>query len=108
MPMSGAERVLEGDVVAFAYDTNPAGGLQSGGTGEAIVQNQSLVFGKLSAGPTNSSTITYPFARIAWLNESDTGGVAYVYHQINESFLAEEMWLLSVGWHMTYIKIGST
>jgi hypothetical protein len=65
-----------------------------------FVQNKSLSF------PVGGPNTPYPFSRLAWTNSNDFD-VIYIYHQLNNSMLAEDAFHLTSGWHTTEINIGT-
>ena len=79
-------------------------GPDGNGGGTAYVQNQRLTFNFYGGSDVPSLTTPYPFARIAWSNDTTTNGT-YVYHQLSHSTLVEDAFFFNGGWHTTNITL---
>ena len=108
--------VSQSDMISYFYEvssgSNDPSALEGGSPGQngfnpwaaAWVQNQSLLFPTFR---TKGLATPYPFSRLAWLNDSLAGGV-YIYHQLTDSVLVEDVYLDSTGWISTNITIGTS
>jgi hypothetical protein len=67
----------------------------------SFVQNNTLTFSG-----ANPPTTPYPFSRLAWISGNNSD-VIYIYHQLNNSMLAEDAYSSGSGWYSTNIGIGA-
>ena len=94
-----AETLEAGDFVAPFINNN---GITSN-AGLALVVNETLRLAKEFPPPP---PMKVPFSRLAWYPFEGSSSI-YIYHQINESALAEEALLESAGWKTTIIPVST-
>ena len=100
-----ASAVQQSDLITYSY-----GNAQDGNYGAInFVQDQTLRFDVHATGsgvPISNPDTSYIFARLSWLNSTQDGAL-FIYHQVNETALAEEAYYITDVSRTNYINIGS-
>ena len=94
---SFGEILKAGDLVAPFLNYN---GITSN-EGLALVVNETLRLAKFTPPP-----MKVPFSRLTWYPFEGLSSI-YIYHQINESALAEEALIEGAGWNTTVIAVST-
>ena len=109
-PSNATAEIRESDLVSYfsmANDTSFGGSPGANGANPwaaAWVQDQTFLLGTF---PRSTLSTPYPFSRLAWLNDSTTGAI-YVYHQLSDSILGEDVFTVNGKWNSTNITIGTS
>ena len=106
VPNNATQEVRASDIITFWFDDD-ASNTGAGDGDWAFVQNETLITDFYGLTHASYPSTLYPYMRLAWLNDSQTGAT-FIYHQIDNAVFVEDAFYATGGWHTTNITIGTS